>query len=184
MAQAAPTSAASRSASGFASGLVSRLATGTSPASHRRRQRPACGRSRYRRRSQPRTLAEAFDDHRHSLAAAYAHRFEADGLVLAGEAVQERAQDADAGHAEGMAQGDRATVGIELVAERIDAQFARRGNDLGRKGFVDFDDVDIVDRHLRPLERLTRGLDRPQTHDLRLECRYPGGDDPGQWLDA
>src|SRR6266550_3869475 len=107
-------------------------------------------------------LAETLDDHRHSLAAPHAHRLQPNRLVLSGEAVQERAEDAGTGHAERMAERDGAAVRIEFVAERIDAQLAGGGDHLGGKGFVDFDDVDIVDRHLRPLESLTGGLDRAE----------------------
>src|SRR5438876_154135 len=69
----------------------------------------------------------------------------------------------------GMAERDRAPVWIELLAERIDADAARRGDHLGRKRLVDLDYVDVVDAHLGPLQRLLRGVDGAQPHELGLE---------------
>src|ERR1700694_446467 len=82
-----------------------------------------------------------------------------------------------------MAERDRAAVRIELVAEGIDTELPSRWDDLRGERFVDLDDVDVIDRHARPLERLPRRLDRSEAHDLRLQRRDAGGDDPGQRAD-
>src|SRR5437868_6997298 len=66
-----------------------------------------------------RRLVEALDDHRHALAAADAHRRQADGLVISLESIDQRAQDARAGHPERVPKCNCTTVWIELVAERI-----------------------------------------------------------------
>src|SRR5207302_5659545 len=122
-------------------------------------------------------LTKTLDDHRHPLAAAHAHGFQADRLVFRDEAVQQGAEDAGPRHPEGMAERDRAAVRIELVAEWIDAELPCGGDHLGREGCVDFDYIDIGDRHARPLERLPRRLDRAKAHDFRLQRRDAGGDD-------
>src|SRR2546430_8639099 len=76
-------------------------------------------------------------------------------------------------HPEGVPERDRAAVLVELVAEGIDPQRPRRGDDLGREGLVDLDQVDVVDRHPRPLERLARSEEH--TSELQsqsnLVCR-------------
>src|SRR5439155_829853 len=101
--------------------------------------------------------------------AADAHRLQAERLVLLAQPVEQRAEDAGARHPKGMAERDRAPVWIELLAERIDADAARRGDHLGRKRLVDLDYVDVVDAHLGPLQRLLRGVDGAQPHELGLE---------------
>ena len=50
--------------------------------------------------------AQSLDDHGHALAAADAHRLQAEGLVGMLQAVDERRHDARAGHAERVAEGD------------------------------------------------------------------------------
>src|SRR4029077_5775945 len=94
------------------------------------------------------SLVKPLDNHGHPLATTDAHRLQADRLVVGRQAVQQGAQDAGPRHAEWVAEGDRATMRIELVAEGIDPQLAGRGDDLGGKGLVDLDDVDVLDRHL------------------------------------
>src|SRR5919108_6293208 len=101
-------------------------------------------------------LPQAFDYHGHSLAATDAHRLEANRPVIADESVEQRAENARAGHAEGMTQCDGSAVRVELVAQRIDAELARRRNHLRRKCLVDLDGIDVIDRHARALERLSR----------------------------
>ena len=76
------------------------------------------------------------------MAAAHAHGFEADGVVGVLEAVEQGAHDARPGHAEGVAQSDRAAVGVELVV--VDAQLVGRRQHLGGEGLVDLPVVDVV----------------------------------------
>src|SRR5258708_9155602 len=73
-----------------------------------------------------RGLVQAFHDHRHPLAAADAHRLEPGGLVLFTQTAQQRAQHARPAHPERVAKRDRAAVRVELVAERVDPDRARR----------------------------------------------------------
>src|SRR5207245_9101259 len=86
--------------------------------------------------------------------------------------------------AEGWAWGERAAVRVQLVAEGVDPDAARRGDDLRREGLVDLDDVDVVDAHPGALERLPRGVDRAEAHELRFQRRKSGGNHAGDGFDA
>ena len=69
--------------------------------------------------------AQALDDHGHALAAADAHRLEAEGLVGVLEAVEQGGHDAGPGLAEGVAEGDGAAVDVELVPADARAAWPR-----------------------------------------------------------
>src|SRR4051812_38471014 len=68
-------------------------------------------------------LRQALDEDGHALAAADAHRLDAPRLVVGPQVVDQRAHDAGAGHAERVAEGDRAAVRVQLIldgdAERV-----------------------------------------------------------------
>src|SRR5450759_2602286 len=70
-------------------------------------------------------LGQAFDDHCHALAAAYAHRLETEGLPGVLQAVEQGGHDAGTGLAERMTEGDGPTVDIQLVVG--DAELTRPG---------------------------------------------------------
>ena len=57
---------------------------------------------------------------------------------------------------------------IELV--HGDAQLPGRWQDLGGEGFVDLDEIDVVDGNAGALECLTYGIDRAEAHDLGVEA--------------
>src|SRR4051812_14227040 len=75
--------------------------------------------------------AQALEDHGHALAAADAHGLEAELLVPALQAVEQRRGDPRTGGAERVAQRDRAAVDVEPV--EVDAQVLVRRDDLGRE---------------------------------------------------
>src|SRR4029450_4147553 len=66
-----------------------------------------------------RRLVKALDDHRLSLAAGDAHRLQPNLVIVCLHRVQQRAHDAGAGHPEGVAQGDRPAVGVELLQRDV-----------------------------------------------------------------
>src|SRR5215208_441548 len=99
-------------------------------------------------------LVQALDDHRHALAAADAHRLEADRLVERLEIVEERVHDPRAGHPVGVAERDRAAVRVELLAERVDADLPAHGQHLRGERLVQLHDVDVLDRHARVVEHV------------------------------
>src|SRR6188472_3795034 len=67
---------------------------------------------------------QALDEHRHALAAADAHRLEADRPVERLQVVEQRVHDPRARHAIRVAERDRAAVRVELLAERVDPDLA------------------------------------------------------------
>ena len=89
--------------------------------------------------------AEALQHHRHALPAADAHRFQTDRLIVRAEPVEERGGDAGAGHPEGVAEGDRAAVDVELLSTGRSPGHGPRQH-LGRERPVDLDELDVVDR--------------------------------------
>src|SRR5262245_1565947 len=95
-----------------------------------------------RRRSE-RVRLEALDDHRHALAAADAHALHAVARTGLVHAVEERGHDARAGHAERVAERDRAAVHVELPPG--DVQLFGRRHHLRGEGLVDLDEIDVVD---------------------------------------
>src|SRR6266700_7834236 len=110
---------------------------------------------------------EALDDHGHPLSTSHTHGFEAEGLISSLEAVEQRGHDAGTGHSVGVPQGDRSAVDIELLPR--DPQVPGRRDHLGGKVFVDFIQVDVVDRHARSAQSLAAGFNRPQSPDLGID---------------
>src|SRR3954470_8868115 len=109
-------------------------------------------------RAKPSGSAEAFEDRRHTLAATDAHRLETERLVLELQPVDQRAGDARAGHAERVADGDRAAVHVEPLD--VDAELLVRRDHLSGERLVDLDQVDVADGHVRAGERLLGRVDR------------------------
>ena len=101
---------------------------------------------------------------------------------LRAQPVEQRRRDPGAGHAEGVADRDRAAVHVELGLHRGvgHPHAVRRRDDLRGEGLVELHEVDVVDREAGPAQRLLRGLDRAEAHDLGRERRDPGRDDPGE----
>src|SRR5262245_12872393 len=82
---------------------------------------------------------------------------------------QDMAGAARAGHAEGMADRDRAAVDVELLVG--DAELVAAVEHLHREGLVQFPQIDVV--HLEPeaLQELGDGVDRADAHLVRLAAR-------------
>ena len=73
---------------------------------------------------------------------------------------------------------------VQLVAEWVDADAPRGWDDLGSEGLVDLHDVDVVDRHLRSLQRLLGSIDRTKAHEFRLERGQARRDDTRDRLET
>ncbi len=82
-----------------------------------------------------------------------------------------------------MAKCDRPAVGVQLVAERVDAELAADGKHLRCERLVQLDHVDFVDRHSGLLEHLAHRFDRADAHDLRCHARDGGRDDSRERCD-
>ena len=77
-----------------------------------------------------------------------------------------------------MADGDCAPIDVELVA--IEAEFALAGKNLGAKGFVDFDPIDIRQTQASRLQQRLNCRDGRDAHDLWRHADYGSGYDSYQ----
>ena len=89
-------------------------------------------------------------------------------VPLAGalEFVERGAEDHRAGRAQRMAHRDRAAVHVDLAVVEVE-RLAEAQHDRG-ESLVDFEEVDVVDRHARAREHLPGHIDRSGQHDRRL----------------
>ena len=85
-------------------------------------------------------------------AAARADRGEAEPAAVSAQLVHHRREDAGAGGADRMAEGDRASVHVDAL--RVGAEQLGRVDDDGGEGLVELDALDVVDRLPRLVERL------------------------------
>src|SRR4051812_13664366 len=102
--------------------------------------------------------SDSFDDGAGGERATAAHGDECRALVAALELVQRGRDEPAAGRADGMTEGNGATVDVDLVHIRLDDAGPREG--YGGERFVDFEDVDVVLRHPRLVENALGGLGR------------------------
>src|SRR5690606_485859 len=124
------------------------------------------------------------DQHGNPLAHTYAHG--AQGVATTGALQLECCghQQAGAGHAQGVAQGDRAAVGVDPGVVVLDTQFAHDGQALGGEGFVQFDDVDLIDGQALLVQQLAYRRYRADAHDARLDAGGGHAEDSGDRLEA
>jgi len=92
---------------------------------------------------------KALHHHRYPLPAADACRREPVLFLSTAQLIQKRDHQPRAGRAQRMSQRDRSAVHVHLVA--IQTQFFLDRQILRRKRFVDFDQIDVVERQPRPL---------------------------------
>ena len=121
--------------------------------------------------------SDAFEDEGDALADADAHGAESMAAFGALELVKRGGDKASAAGAERMANGDGASVGINVRGVVRKAEVAEDGEGLRGEGFVELDDV-----HLRKLEasfreNFARGRGRAHAHDARGDACSSGGDD-------
>src|SRR5436190_22042434 len=84
-----------------------------------------------------------FEESRGTLTATDAHRDDAMASLAADHFVGNCANEASAGHAKRMADGDGATVDVEVI--RINAQAVAAIDDLDCEGLVQFPQIDVTD---------------------------------------
>src|SRR5690554_4005469 len=124
------------------------------------------------------------DEHGDTLAYTYTHG--AQGVAAAG-ALQLQGgghQQAGAGHAQRVAQGDGAAVGVDPGVVVLDAQLTHDREALCGEGFVQFDDVDLVDGQALLVQQLAYCRYRADAHDARLDAGGGHAEDPGDRLEA
>src|SRR5688572_461601 len=105
-----------------------------------------------------RRLLHPLDDRRRAHAGADAERHERRRLVRSLELVEDGAEDHGAGGAERMAHGDGAAVHVDDL--RVQVEGLRVAQHDRGEGFVDLEQVDVVDAHAGALQHLLGHVDR------------------------
>src|SRR6516165_12458461 len=117
-----------------------------------------------------------------ALPAADAHGHHAPLGLPAPAFLQDVAGQASAGHAEGMADRDRAAV--DVVFRRIDLEPIAAVQALAGERLVQLPDIDVVDLEAMPLQKFWHGEHRANTHLIRLATRDRPGHEAAHRLDA
>src|SRR5262249_44984217 len=123
-----------------------------------------------------------FDHARPALAAADAHGDHAPLRLAPTAFLQDVAGETRAGHAERMADRDRAAVDVVLLG--IDAELVARIEALAGEGFVELPDIDVVDLQAMALQQLRHGVDRADAHLVRLAAGRGPGDETAHRMQA
>src|SRR6476620_12782833 len=118
---------------------------------------------------------------RAALAAADAHGDDAPLGLAATSLLQDVAGQSRAGHAEGVADRDRAAVDVVLLG--IDAELVAGIETLAGKGLVELPDVDIVDLQAVALQQFRHGVDRAEAHLVRLAAGGGPGDEAAKRIE-
>src|SRR5262249_2978869 len=99
--------------------------------------------------------------------------------IASPQLINARAEDHGAGRTEWVTHGDRPAVDIDLA--RIEIESLAIAQHHSRKRRVDFDEIDVVERHLRLRQNLLRHVYGPGQHDCGLRAdigehpdAYPG----------
>ena len=96
--------------------------------------------------------------------------------------MQQGDDDTSAGSADGVADGDRAAVDVDLA--HVEAELTGNSDGLGREGFVGLDEVDIVDGQAGLLHGLTGSGHGADAHDLRVDAALAPADELGHGLEV
>ncbi|PAV67822.1 hypothetical protein WR25_02692 [Diploscapter pachys] len=122
--------------------------------------------------------SERLDDRHVGDPTPFAHRLEAVALAARPQRVNQRRHQLRSTGTERMAQCYRATVDVQLPRICSDVLQPRQGH--GGERFVDFVEVDVVDRQAGLLQRLVGREERLLEHDDRIASRDGQIDDPGE----
>jgi hypothetical protein len=117
------------------------------------------------------SIRHAFERQRDSLADANAHGRKRELAAAALKLLGRGESEARARHAERVAERDRAPVGVHPRIVVGDAELAEHRETLRRKGFVEFDHVEVADFQAEALHQFLAGGSRTNAHDPR---RDPG----------
>ena len=94
--------------------------------------------------------------------------------------MEQRRRQLGAGAAERMPERNRAPVDVETF--RVDWQFAQACEHLRREGFIELDQIDLLERKAGDLQRLADRGHRPDAEALRLDAGGGVGDEPRERL--
>src|SRR5215472_11781235 len=140
------------------------------------------GNRRYRRSRKAASVVERLDDDGDPLAAADAGGGQAVAQTLAAEFVEQSDDQAGAGSAKGMAEGDSAAVNVGLVAN--EAEFFFNREILRGEGLVDFDAIHLIEVQTDGLQRFPRRRYRADAHDAGIYAGDTPGDDAAEGLES
>src|SRR5882757_1972916 len=154
-----------RARQGYLAAVVARSES-TKRARHKKARRPEAPCCRPRPTGRAEISAVDLEQARAALAAADAHGHDAPFGLAATAFLQQVAGEAGAGHAEGMADRDRAAIDVVLLG--IDAELVARIEALAGKRLVEFPEVDVADLQPVALQQLRHRVDRSDTHFVRL----------------
>src|SRR6185295_7443227 len=104
-----------------------------------------------------------------------AHGHHAVARLASFHLVQDRRRQLRAGAAERMAERDRAAVDVEPIG--IDRQRAQAGEDLRGEGFVQLDEIDLVEGQAGELQRFLDRRNGSDAEALRLDAGGREGDE-------
>src|SRR5579884_1241035 len=111
-----------------------------------------------------------------------AHRDHAVTGIAALHFLKDCGGDLRAGASEGMAERDSAAVDIDAV--EVEAREPDHGERLDGEGFVELNDIDLVQREAGQFERLGDGVDRANAHLFGLATRGGEAHEARQRADA
>src|SRR5262249_42095230 len=117
-----------------------------------------------------------------TLAAADAHRDHTPFGLATMAFLQDVAGQPRTGHAERVADRDRAAV--HIVLGRVDAEPVAAIEALAGEGLVQLPDVDSVDLEAMALQQLRHGEHRPDAHLIRFAAGGSPGDETAHRLEA
>src|SRR5207244_13618082 len=116
----------------------------------------------------------ALEDRRDPLTAADTERREPVLALALAELGDERERETRTGRAERMAKRDRAAVHVRLLA--IEAKLLLDGEVLRREGFVDLDEVHVLDLETGALQRLPARRCGADAHDVPVHTAHAAVD--------
>ena len=111
-------------------------------------------------------------------ASSYAHGDHSVAGFAAGHLAQEGGGEFGSGAAEGVAEGDGSAVDVE--AGGVEAEDLDDGEGLGGEGFVELDEVDLVEGEAGEFEHFGDGVDGADAHLLGVAAGVGEGDEAGQ----
>src|SRR5512133_1117706 len=126
-------------------------------------------------------LSNPLHQHGHALAAADAEGGEAEALVLVLEEVQEGDEDAGAAGAHGVADGDGAAAQVHLGGIKL-GQLGQHAQALGGEGFVQLEEVDVLQLHAGLGQQLLDGGHGAQAHGGGVHTSLGEAEDAGDGL--
>src|SRR5512147_3206664 len=129
-----------------------------------------------------RASVKPLDHHCNALSHPDAHGRESVTAAGTTEGVYQRGENAGPACPERMAQGDRAAVDVHLG--RIEAEFSHAGDRLGSKGFVELDEVEVLDAEPHPRQQLPGRRDRAESHHGGIHPGNGASHDAGKWPGA